>query len=527
MFDNFAKYCLSNNASLKRMDIGSDDSAHLGVCNPSIFIDNGIPKLILRNVNYVLWHCNDDYRFNSPYGPLCYATKNDDFNLRTRNFICEPDGQFRLKNTLINMAFDTEPKWEFIGLEDARLVRWDGKLYITGVRRDTEENGQGRMELSEIDEYGNEVSRVRIKAPADDSSYCEKNWMPILDMPYHYVKWCNPLEIVQINPTSGDCETVLYKEYHGDIENIHFDGMDIRGSSQVINYGEYRIAIVHRCRLWMNEKNQKSGAHYYEQFIVWDADWNIVRISEPFNFGGFGIEFTNGLAVHEGRMLIPFALQDNFSFLLDVDAGVVMDFIFGKYRHTGSIDDNSVLGRFFKDTKNSYSCIDLAQDYYYEGHYAAAAVLSIRACEYNTFNTFDDLYEAVFICGKAFASIPGMDEFEKSLWLRMVDLFPTRSEGYLMLSKYYMYRGMSQESYTFAKLAYEKNFYKFNEGVLNETDGDIQYIRCLYNTENYLDCEKMAENLIHGKNISNEQFEELSSILEDIEKNKANKKRIL
>ena len=39
----------------------------------------------------------------------------------------------------------------FVGLEDARVVRWNNQLYICGVRRDVYDNGQGRMELCEID----------------------------------------------------------------------------------------------------------------------------------------------------------------------------------------------------------------------------------------------------------------------------------------------------------------------------------------------------------------------------------------
>ena len=37
---------------------------------------------------------------------------------------------------------------DFIGLEDGRLLKWNDKYYLTGVRRDTTTNGQGRMELS-------------------------------------------------------------------------------------------------------------------------------------------------------------------------------------------------------------------------------------------------------------------------------------------------------------------------------------------------------------------------------------------
>ena len=52
-----------------------------------------------------------------------------------------------------------------------------------------------KIELSEIEfdkESAQEVKRYKIPAPNEkDNPYCEKNWMPILHMPYHFVKWSN------------------------------------------------------------------------------------------------------------------------------------------------------------------------------------------------------------------------------------------------------------------------------------------------------------------------------------------------
>ena len=100
-------------------------------------------------------------------------------HLRTHNYYCELDDSLNIaRYNKIDMSFgDTyEPKWEFVGLEDARIMRWNGKLYISGVRRDTTTNGQGRMELSEIvvtPDTVKEVSRFRIPAPNNPDSYCE------------------------------------------------------------------------------------------------------------------------------------------------------------------------------------------------------------------------------------------------------------------------------------------------------------------------------------------------------------------
>ena len=81
--------------------------------------------------------------------------------------------------------------------------------------------------------------------------------------------------------------------------------------------------------------------------------------------------------------------------------------------------------------------------------------------------------------------LPKRDTYEKALWLRMINLLPNRSEGYLMLSKYYYWRQQYEEAFTFAKLAYYKNYYAFDADILNEIDGDIQYFKTLYFTENY------------------------------------------
>lgn len=534
MFNNFVKYCLTHGAMIRPLNIPLKDNEYIGTCNPSIFFDGDRLRMIVRRVNYALWNCDDQYKFTTQYGPLWYITGDNEFKLKTINYLCELKDNNLVYKLIDTSGFDKEPLWEFVGLEDARLVRWDGKLYGTGVRRDTTTNGQGRMELSELDEEGNEISRVRIKAPGNDDSYCEKNWMPILDMPYHYVKWCNPIEIVKVNPVNGDCETVLLKEQPQDLEYYNTNNMDIRGSSQVIPWGDYRIAITHMCELWVNEKKQKCGTGYFEQFIVWDKDWNIVKLSEPFKFAEFGIEFTNGLAYRDGTFYIPFALQDNFSFIVSIDERVVSDFIFGNNKTPGDYNlTNSVLLKFFDNPSDSYNCIDLGNMYYNDGQYAPAMVLYERACEYNTFRSQDELYDAIYLCGKAVSSHGKAEDAEIMLWNRMIDLNMYRSEGYLMVSKYYLWRNRYSEAYTFAKLAYEINNFNMNLNddvkylEVGEFDGDLQYGWALYYTEKYLDCLDFAENLKVKYKLTDSQTGEVNNFINFIKNNEKNKYRIL
>lgn len=534
MFDKFAKLCLTHGAIIRPLNIPLKDREYIGTCNPSIFWDGYRLRLILRRVNYALWSCNDQYKFATQYGPLWYITGDSEHHLKTINYLCELNGN-DLSHTLINTSkLDKEPIWEFVGLEDARLVRWDGKLYGTGVRRDTTPNGQGRMELSELDEEGNEISRVRIKAPGNDDSYCEKNWMPILDMPYHYVKWCNPVEIVKANPITGDCETVLIKEQPQDLEYYNTNGMGIRGSSQVIPWGEYRIAITHMCELWFNEKKQKSGTGYFEQFIVWDKDWNIVKLSEPFRFAGFSIEFTNGLAYKDGTFYIPFALQDNFSFMVSISEDVIRNFIFNNDKTYGNYTLNgNVYLEFFDNPFDSYKCMQLGNKYYNDGYYAPSMILYEKACEYNTFKTQDELYDCMYMCGKSIASHGKSDDAEILLWDKMIDLNMNRSEGYLMASKYYIWRNRFSEAYTFAKLAYTLNNFNLNlpdslsVEHIDEFDCEIEYLWALYNTENYLECLPLANNLKIKYNGNENKMREIDNFLNCYENNKKNKYRVL
>lgn len=531
MYKNFIKYCLSNGATLNTLLVNPNETKGMGLCNPSVFIDeDDSVKFIVRNVNYMLWNSDDSLKFTSIWGPLCYITPEHDQHLRTQNFLYNTT-----KNTykLINTKdFDKEPLWEFVGLEDARLVRWGGKLYATGVRRDTTTNGQGRMELSEIDEENcKEISRVRIKSPGLDNSYCEKNWMPVIDKEYHYVKWCNPFELVKVNPVTGDCETVKLIEIDQNFENLFCDNMTIRGSSQVIPYKDGYIAVVHRCHLYINEKGEKCDTGYYEQFILWDKDFNLKKISKLFKFADFGIEFMCGLAHRDNEFYIPFALQDNIAFYIKVKDNIVDDFINDKAQLGNYKLDNNIFLKIFQDSKNSYNCYELGNWYFSQYQIASAMVLYERACEYNTFHSLNDYYKCLYMIGRCFQITETRPSHECAMWLRMIDTDPSRSEGYLLLSNFYYCRNDKPSAYTFAKLAYEKNNYgdlgQFSE--ITRNIGEIHYIRCLYETSFYKDCDDM---LLYIINHTTDKYTELDKkeakvLYNQIIENKNKKERVL
>lgn len=322
--DNFAKYVLENGGGVTPLIIPATESNGTGLMNPSIFLDNDQLLLILRHVNYTFYH-SEAKLFQHPWGPLTYLHPENDMHLRTTNYYCEIDDQYQIgKSFKVDTSkFDTyEPLWDFVGLEDARLFRWHNKLYISGVRRDTTTNGQGRMELSEIVKDNNtvkEISRIRIQPPKDPNSYCEKNWMPVLDLPYHYIKWTNPTELVRVDPNTGQSFT----EHLGAPISMP---RDVRGGTQVISWRGYYLALTHEVDLFKSEVGRKDGL-YRHRFIVWDKNWNIIKYTTDFSLMNAHVEFAVGMCVYKNDVLISFGFQDNAAYIIRIPEPALYNFI--------------------------------------------------------------------------------------------------------------------------------------------------------------------------------------------------------
>ncbi len=322
-----AKKVLDAGGSIHPLIIPGDLTNGTGLMNPSVLVDNGKILVNIRHVNYTFYH-SEKKLFQHQYGPLTYVHPENDMHLRTWNWYCELNEELEIvrNNKIDTSKFDTyEPMWDFVGLEDARLVRWKGKLYITGVRRDTTTNGQGRMELSEIivnDDSVVEVSRFRIPPPKHKDSYCEKNWMPILDKPYHFVKWSNPTEVVKVDPEKETCKTVYLTE------PIPLP-RDLRGGSQVIRWDDdHWIALTHEVDLFHSEVGRKDAV-YRHRLILWDNEWNIVKASNDFSFLGGHVEFCIGMVEYQGDFLITFGFQDNAAYIMKTPRKIIEDILNG------------------------------------------------------------------------------------------------------------------------------------------------------------------------------------------------------
>lgn len=323
---NLVEKAVANGGKLAPIVIPNGLTSGTGLMNPSIFIDNDGDILVnLRHVNYTLYHAENQQKFPSRFGPLSYLHPEKDQRLVTTNYLCRLNGNLEMTDyALVEMQNLHEPIWEFVGLEDARVVQWNGEYYLIGVRRDTTTNGTGRMEYTQIDlDKSNwtvrEVHRKRIKAPFADDSYCEKNWMPVLDKPYTFMKWTLPTELVYSHPHGEDTEQLF-------VRHSVSAPKDQRGSSQVIKWGNLYMCVTHEVDLFKNYLKQKD-AIYRHRIVLWDEQFNFVGMTQPFSFLDARVEFAVGAAVQGEDLLISFGFQDNAAFVLRVPKLVVEDMI--------------------------------------------------------------------------------------------------------------------------------------------------------------------------------------------------------
>jgi hypothetical protein len=307
----FARKVLENGGIVKPLLVPHQNLNGPSLCNPSVLNKEGEIIVNLRNINYVLHH-SEQGKYEHSWGPLCYLHGENDQRLFTKNILCVLDDKLGVVkfNTIDTSLLDETPLWEFVGLEDGRLVNWNNEIYLSGVRRDTTTNGQGRMELSKISRKNKvfETERKRIPAPPPDTSYCEKNWMPILDQPFTYVKWTNPTEVVKFDMKTGSCDTVFLSDHKP------FHTKDLRGGSQVLSLGDKYLAVVHEVDLFNSEAGRKNAV-YLHRFVLWDQKFNLIDVSDSFSFMGGKIEFCCGIAEKNENLIITFGFQDNAAFI--------------------------------------------------------------------------------------------------------------------------------------------------------------------------------------------------------------------
>ena len=318
----FIKFLLDNDAQIAPLEINYDEVETLASMNPSIWITpEGKCYINVRAVNYNLF--NSRYRqYNQGDQPIAYVCKAAS-KLKTENYFgtLDLDTLNIEKISKVKMLELHEPNWIFTGLEDARIINWDENIYLCGVRRDIKDNGEGRMELSKIeiiDDVPTEIERTRMPAAGNDTAYLEKNWMPIIDQPYTWIKWCLPLEICSYDKD----EAKLNIWFPEKTFNLPF-----RGDSHVIHIGEYYYCFVHYVMNKQLRKETNARVSLYNHYVLkLDENLNAVGIFGPFLYDNrCNVEFGCGMALYNNYCYLTYAENDAAAYIIKFHKDILVN----------------------------------------------------------------------------------------------------------------------------------------------------------------------------------------------------------
>ena len=109
---------------------------------------------------------------------------------------------------------------------------------------------------------------------------------------------------------------------------------DIRGGSPLIDwFNNTYLCITHEVDFTLKNQNGHKNASYYHRFVVFDENYDINIMTEPFNFMTGRIEFCIGLERYKNDILIAFGFQDNGSYLVKVNENSLKEFIENVLKH--------------------------------------------------------------------------------------------------------------------------------------------------------------------------------------------------
>lgn len=299
---NFTYYAKSASdlfgAEVRNIDWRPDDG--WAPMNPSICaIGIGRLFVLVRTVNYKVAEGQ-------------YPTIDNSGIIRTRNYIIESNmGGWIKAATLIEDDSKIEKtNFPVEGYEDCRL--WpaaSGGFAISATVRNLQGNDDGRCEMAVISL--DEKERVGGVHPIRDYEHhlTQKNWMPIVGLPGHFLYLCDPTIVIDTASPAGRTVEIARHKPPACL-------VDLRGGSQLIPHGDGWLCVTHEVA-WRPERV------YLHRFVRFGPAFNVVAVSEPFYFAHIGIEFCAGLARYGDKLIASFGVNDASAHLAFFDPDAV------------------------------------------------------------------------------------------------------------------------------------------------------------------------------------------------------------
>jgi hypothetical protein len=190
------------------------------------------------------------------------------------------------------------------GLEDGRLIRWNGRLYglfsghyHSGGRSVVVRNTMILMDLETMEYRSYPTGRI------------EKNWMPFIEDGHLRVVYStNPLKILDISER---------------LPEVVWEGPGLTeswsGGSQLVPYMGGFLGVVHRHKACLSEHKRPNERFYEHAFI--GLEGRSLELSPPFRFLGERVEFCAGIENTCSQLCISFGVMDREGYLVWLGSG--------------------------------------------------------------------------------------------------------------------------------------------------------------------------------------------------------------
>ena len=247
--------------------------------NPTIArrSDSGYVSLV-RQVNY----CYENGVYVRLDGSDVIRTS---YNLVRLNDDLEIISSALLDDSAIRVS---DPKFPVHGIEDLRIFQRGERWFASGTVREHRADGLCQMMLTEIINIDSDQPQLvgAILLPTMSPNRHEKNWMPIEGDEHAWVWGVDPTVVLRLDMATQSL--VPSRSAKGNLQ--------LRGSSQVIQFSGDWIAVVHEVVSSTTNRFQRS---YQHRFVRWNDDFTDCKISEAFHLASdeTGLEFCAGLAL--------------------------------------------------------------------------------------------------------------------------------------------------------------------------------------------------------------------------------------
>ncbi len=283
--------------------------------NPSVTVYEEDKLLVtLRMTNFMLKPEFSKHRRRHEHEKISENAE----NFISENFALLYDSNLELiKYSRISLS-PRDSHWHYQGLEDLRIAVWNNRIYVSGTRRDFQGDGKGRIEIYELSESHDESSwleksQIIPSLPQNELSHIEKNWAPISDLPFSFVRWNLPTQLVHVKEIETGVSIIEAKK-----SALKFDG-ELRGGTQVVRWDKKTyLSLVHQS-IFSRTYLGVDSLEYQHRLIQWNEKMEAKKISlEPLTFMNGQVEFASGMTRFHDRLVVSFGFQDSCAYLVDM-----------------------------------------------------------------------------------------------------------------------------------------------------------------------------------------------------------------